>query len=147
MQAAAVSQLKAQLALPFASSFSAPALLSDTPLQADAKAPDASQAAAVATPLAVGAAPEGGIILVALDNVRSASDVLADDAGLDSRPDVRPVTVGEAGGALQRTSGAAVRSVMENIISENRFEVFNSASSRSLQQKSGEHNQSSSPSA
>ena len=76
-------QLKAQLALPFASSFIAAAPLLDAPLQADARAPDTSQAAAVATPDPGTTAPEGEMDLLAVDKCAWASGFLADDPGLD----------------------------------------------------------------
>ena len=43
----------------------------------------------------------------------------------------------EPGGGLQKTSGAAVRSVMDDLISENRFEALSSAPATSLQPKTG----------
>ena len=59
LQATIVNQLKAQLALPFADSFSAAASLSGVPLQADAASAGASQAAAAAASKAAVPAPEG----------------------------------------------------------------------------------------
>lgn len=47
--------------------------------------------------------------------------------------------VGHPGGALQKTSGAAVRSLMDDLISENRFGALSSVPSKSLQPRTGRH--------